>query len=70
VFKKSCRKNTLSALDLVSFFPESHIIETATPIIIKRVVHTGAKTQLGGFKGDLFMVVYQPFTAGAVNKIQ
>jgi len=67
VFKTSCTKNTLSALVLASFFSDSQIIDTDIPIIIKRIVHTGAKTQLGGFNGDLFMVVYQPLTAGAVK---
>jgi len=49
-------------------FSDNQMIETDIPIITKRVVHTGANTQLGGFKGDLLIVVYQPFTAGAVNK--
>ena len=37
------------------------------PIIIYRVVHTGAKSQLGGLKEGLFKVTNQSLTDGAVK---
>src|SRR5665647_1656343 len=38
------------------------------PINAERAVQTGAKTQLGGFRGDFVSPAYQPGTAGAVKR--
>ena len=67
VFKTSCIENTTRAFFLMSFFSDNHIMDTAIPMRINRVVQTGANIQLGGLNDGFTMPVYQPLIAGVVK---
>jgi hypothetical protein len=57
----------MAVLTFLSSQPFCHTRNNEIPIIIKRDVHTGKKTQLGGAKDGFWSVAYQVGIAGEVK---